>query len=619
MAIPENMIDPRELRILPAADDVLLVEYANLDGVVSHFPALAKANIWGIKELVPAASTIMVHFEPGLISPERLASTIRSITPETERNDNAKTVNIDVLYNGEDFDDVCAMLNLSAEELIARHTANDWQVAFVGFAPGFAYCVGKDPIFNVARRPSPRTRIPAGSVGLAGEFAAVYPGASPGGWQLIGVTDAPMWDLNREQPGLLAPGDHVKYHHVRELLHLNHGVGNGEESAGETPGVETVVQEETQSGTAPGRSSEENSTQTDVETSGETSAQTGSETSSETSNTPAGATTGEKTFAKSVQEALAKTASILPPSEQVPSPYGYLEVVSVGGQLLYQDHGRPGLLDMGVAASGAADPLSMHTANYNVGNPDKRAVLEIAGGGVELKSHMTGVLAISGAKGEVTVTQEDGLYFYPEHGHAFAVDPGDTISIGWFEQGMRAYVAIRGGIAAKRILGSLATDTLANVGPAPLTVGDKIYADNPSLAGAVADAPRTGTLIEPDTVVKLRITLGPRTDWFTDEAIATLTEQIWTVSNQSDRVGIRLEGEKSLERCVTRELPSEGAVTGAIQVPSNGQPVIFLPDHPLTGGYPVIGALIREDLDVSGQLTPGTRIQFLVDEPFTEL
>lgn len=574
MAIPENMIDPRELRILPAADDVLLVEYANLDGVVSHFPALAKANIWGIKELVPAASTIMVHFEPGLISPERLASTIRSITPETERNDNAKTVNIDVLYNGEDFDDVCAMLNLSAEELIARHTANDWQVAFVGFAPGFAYCVGKDPIFNVARRPSPRTRIPAGSVGLAGEFAAVYPGASPGGWQLIGVTDAPMWDLNREQPGLLAPGDHVKYHHVRELLHLNHGVGNGEESAGETPGVETVVQEETQSGTAPGRSSEENSTQ---------------------------------------------TASILPPSEQVPSPYGYLEVVSVGGQLLYQDHGRPGLLDMGVAASGAADPLSMHTANYNVGNPDKRAVLEIAGGGVELKSHMTGVLAISGAKGEVTVTQEDGLYFYPEHGHAFAVDPGDTISIGWFEQGMRAYVAIRGGIAAKRILGSLATDTLANVGPAPLTVGDKIYADNPSLAGAVADAPRTGTLIEPDTVVKLRITLGPRTDWFTDEAIATLTEQIWTVSNQSDRVGIRLEGEKSLERCVTRELPSEGAVTGAIQVPSNGQPVIFLPDHPLTGGYPVIGALIREDLDVSGQLTPGTRIQFLVDEPFTEL
>ncbi|MDY5129018.1 5-oxoprolinase/urea amidolyase family protein [Actinotignum urinale] len=574
MAIPENMIDPRELRILPAADDVLLVEYANLDGVVSHFPALAKANIWGIKELVPAASTIMVHFEPGLISPERLASTIRSITPETERNDNAKTVNIDVLYNGEDFDDVCAMLNLSAEELIARHTANDWQVAFVGFAPGFAYCVGKDPIFNVARRPSPRTRIPAGSVGLAGEFAAVYPGASPGGWQLIGVTDAPMWDLNREQPGLLAPGDHVKYHHVRELLHLNHGVGNGEESAGETPGVETVVQEETQYGTAPGRSSEENSTQ---------------------------------------------TASILPPSEQVPSPYGYLEVVSVGGQLLYQDHGRPGLLDMGVAASGAADPLSMHTANYNVGNPDKRAVLEIAGGGVELKSHMTGVLAISGAKGEVTVTQEDGLYFYPEHGHAFAVDPGDTISIGWFEQGMRAYVAIRGGIAAKRILGSLATDTLANVGPAPLTVGDKIYADNPSLAGAVADAPRTGTLIEPDTVVKLRITLGPRTDWFTDEAIATLTEQIWTVSNQSDRVGIRLEGEKSLERCVTRELPSEGAVTGAIQVPSNGQPVIFLPDHPLTGGYPVIGALIREDLDVSGQLTPGTRIQFLVDEPFTEL
>lgn len=113
-------------------------------------------------------------------------------------------------------------------------------------------------------------------------------------------------------------------------------------------------------------------------------------------------------------------------------------------------------------------------------------------------------------------------------------------------------------------------------------------------------------------MVELAIVLGPRDDWFTPAALQTLTSQEWSVTARSDRVGVRLQGDVALERTRDGELPSEGAVTGAIQVPPDGQPVLFLPDHPLTGGYPIIGAVIDRDLDRAGQLPPSARIRFRV-------
>ena len=176
---------------------------------------------------------------------------------------------------------------------------------------------------------------------------------------------------------------------------------------------------------------------------------------------------------------------------------------------------------------------------------------------------------------------------------------------------------MRGGLDVAPVLGSCSRDTLAGLGPEPLLAGTKIaLADG--ARGVVVDQPIPGTDLPDADIVTLELDLGPRTDWFSAEALKTLTAQTWEVTPQSDRVGIRLEAETPLERSRTEELKSEGVVTGAVQVPNSGQPVIFLADHPLTGGYPVIGSLAREDLDVASQLKPGSGIRFRVRTPFRE-
>lgn len=393
-------------------------------------------------------------------------------------------------------------------------------MAFSGFAPGFGYLVGDDPLFDVPRRASPRTRVPAGSVGLAGGFTGVYPRESPGGWQLIGRTDAGMWDVDRDPPALLSPGTRVRF--VRA------------EGAPTRPD-------------APGRRPE--------------------------------ASTGRA-----------------------------VEVVLPGVQVLVQDRGRPGHAELGVSASGAADRTALRDANRAVGNDAGAAVLEIVGAAT-LRFHGAGVAAVTGAIGELTLTDADGLETVLEHGAPFATFDGDELALGAPAQGLRYVVAVRGGILARPALGSRATDTLAGLGPAPLVTGD-VVAIGVDARDAVQPDPLPRPLPASGDLVELTITLGPRHDWFTPAALRALTEQEWEVTAQADRVGIRLHGHTPLERAVLGELPSEGAVTGALQVPPDGQPVLFLPDHPLTGGYPVIGALTADALDLAGQLPPGARVRF---------
>jgi allophanate hydrolase subunit 2 len=156
---------------------------------------------------------------------------------------------------------------------------------------------------------------------------------------------------------------------------------------------------------------------------------------------------------------------------------------------------------------------------------------------------------------------------------------------------------------------------LAGLGPVPLVDGDEIALADPRIAPcAVEPHPVRRDLPAAGETATLRITLGPRDDWFAAEAIHTLTAGEWEVTPRSDRVGIRLRGQEPLVRAVRGELQSEGAVTGAIQVPPDGQPVLFLPDHPLTGGYPVIGAVVDRDLDLAAQLPPGARVRFRISE-----
>jgi biotin-dependent carboxylase-like uncharacterized protein len=192
----------------------------------------------------------------------------------------------------------------------------------------------------------------------------------------------------------------------------------------------------------------------------------------------------------------------------------------------------------------------------------------------------------------------------------FALDAGDELSLGVPSEGVRSYLALRGGFAVQPVLGSASTDTLAKLGPAPVQAGD-VLAPASRLAAAVdPDRPPSTRLPRAGEVVKLDITLGPRADWFTDRGVETLMAQEWLVTAESSRVGMRLAGEKPLERRSDAELPSEGTPVGAIQVPHSGQPVLFLADHPLTGGYPVIAVVARHHLDRAGQTPIGARIRF---------
>jgi KipI family sensor histidine kinase inhibitor len=213
-------------RLLPSGDAALLVECDSLDEVLALHDALAAARPPGVVELVPAARTILVAVDPAVLPLESAATWVRRIPAEAGSRTAGAThdaVTIPVVYDGDDLEATAALLELSPDELIARHTMAHWRVAFVGFAPGFGYLVSDDWPFEVPRLESPRTRVPAGAVGLAGAFGGVYPRPSPGGWQLIGRTGAPLWNPDADPPAMLVPGRRVRFEAV-EAVDLDEAV-----------------------------------------------------------------------------------------------------------------------------------------------------------------------------------------------------------------------------------------------------------------------------------------------------------------------------------------------------------------------------------------------------------
>ncbi|MDF9717950.1 allophanate hydrolase subunit 1 [Nocardioides sp. ChNu-99] len=210
---------------MPYGDRAVLVEVEDTPAVVRLVDALAVAGATGpegpVAEVVPAARTVLLVARPGVPVAAVRAAAERTAAEQGDRAGDAAgergtaldagTVEIPVVYDGPDLADVAALTGLSPREVVAAHTGRPWRVAFGGFAPGFAYLVGGDPRLRVPRRSEPRTSVPAGAVGLAGEFSGVYPRSSPGGWQLLGRTDLVLWDLDREPPALLRPGAAVRF------------------------------------------------------------------------------------------------------------------------------------------------------------------------------------------------------------------------------------------------------------------------------------------------------------------------------------------------------------------------------------------------------------------------
>ncbi|MFD6166384.1 5-oxoprolinase subunit PxpB [Oerskovia sp. NPDC060287] len=588
------------LPVRPYGDRALLVDLPGLDEVHALAAALRALRVPGVADVVPAARTVLVLLDDTASSADlaRVEGEVRTAWASVARRGGAEggtdpdsragapgaatqgaaaVVEIPVVYDGEDLADVAAWAGLSVAEVVARHTGREYVVAFGGFMPGFGYLTEVDPAIAAPRLATPRTRVPAGSVALAGDLTAVYPRATPGGWRLLGRTDVDLFDVDRDPPALLTAGTRVRFFAVERL--------DDDDQDGGARGDKTVGE-------------------------GDRAARDGGRTPVGGGGGGGGGGAAAGGPGRARQDRLVPGAPGAPGAAErvdrgAPREPRGVEVLAPGLLTLVEDGGRPGWAAAGVGRSGAADQGALRLVNRLLANDGAAAALEVTLGGLAVRFHERATFALAGAPAPATL---DGT---PVGMQALLVArPGSVLRLGFPVGGARTYVGVRGGFEAPPVLGSRSYDVLAELGPAPLRAGDLVaIGPRPSALPVVEAVPSRRAFPTGGPVgVALDVRGGPRPEWFDDDALATLLEGEFEVSNASNRVGLRLSGPTIRRR--RGEPASEGLVPGAIQVPPDGNPVLFLRDHPVTGGYPVIAVVAADGLDTAAQLRPGDRVSF---------
>lgn len=510
--------------------------------------AIERAALPGVVDVIPGAATVLVLTGQGAAGFAKLAATIAALPVIEPATSTATVIEIPVRYDGADLADIADLTGLSVAEVIAAHSSGLYTVGWLGFSPGFGYLRGLDwRLSGVPRLTTPRLAVPAGSVAIAAGLAAVYPGVSPGGWRLLGHTTVRTWDQDREPAALLAPGRRVRFVAVSKR--------------------------------------------------------------------------GTSRFPRPSAAPTSASAAAAAPTPD--AAHGRLEVVKPGLLATVQDLGRPGQGAIGVPPSGAVDPVSLIAANRLVGNPDGSAGVELTLGRAVFRCHGDLIVAVTGAPATVTVDRRAGTEPLPVgFGTRIEAAAGSVISIGAPITGLRCYLAVAGGVAMPAVLGSRSADLLSGLGGGQLRPGTTLPIGSesaPAGGTSATDVPGTGTsrvgmtrtrIIERGGVAELRVIGGPRLDWFETDALDRLCSGVYTVTPASNRTGLRLNGEP-MRRSSDTELPSEGLVTGALQVPPDGLPILLLADHPTVGGYPVIAVVVSADVGLAAQLRPGDRVRFI--------
>ncbi|WP_235038043.1 5-oxoprolinase/urea amidolyase family protein [Microbacterium sp. 18062] len=631
------MVTGGRRRILPMGERAVLVELDGLDGVLALAAALAASPLAGIDEVVPAARTLLVRYDPARVgqarvrawvadaapapaslptastcptgaapepaAPEPSASATRSAARSTVVESAPDDVVLDVIYDGPDLASAAAALGLSADELAERHSRARWRVAFTGFAPGFGYLVSDDWPYEIPRLDAPRPRVLPGSVGLAGAFSGAYPRETPGGWRLIGTTSATLFDPASADPVLLSPGTSVRFRAVTRSSRVTCSAGPpavprvSDEAPPADPALELCAArasgERDDSG-APGGSSASESPR-----SAEAHVESRAPDRSSIRVAPGSPEAPPRTAGRA---GTSGATPLAPDAARVTGSAPGAFRVERAGAATVQDLGRPGRGRLGIARSGSLDRGALRLANRLVGNAEDAAAIEVALGGLAARAHRDLWIAITGAWGPIRLAGR------PVDSYTAVRWPaGEVLEIGWLTHGARAVLAVRGGIEASASVGSRSTDTLAGLGPAALRAGDELP------VGAEPAAPVPSLDIAPwgwpPDPVEVDLMPGPRADWFAASAHRALFDADWTVSAQADRIGMRLDG-PMLDRIRPGELPSEGMVPGALQVPPSGRPAVLLADGPVTGGYPVIAVVTDAALDRLAQAAPGARLRF---------
>jgi KipI family sensor histidine kinase inhibitor len=535
-------------------DAALLVELGSQDAAHQLHAAVLASQLPGIEEVVVGARTVLVRLDPGRIGrpgsggSAELMALLANPGGVQVRGDGeeAGLLEVPVAYDGPDLVEVAGSLGLSVEEVVRRHTAPVYRVGFVGFSPGFAYLTGLDPSLVLPRRAVPRTRVPAGSVGIGGEHTGIYPQATPGGWQLLGSTSFVAFDAGKWPPSPFVPGRRVRFV----------AGSRGQVQPGSTPA----------SGPPP-RITPLGGTLLVLRAGPLTTIQDRGRT-------------GFAAFGVPRAGAL-DLPSLCWANELVgnaPEAAG-LELTALGPELRAEAGCVLALTGGTVAATldGEAIPMNRPIAmpagtTLSVG-PVKagvRTYVGIAGG--------IGVPPVLGSRSADTLS---GLGPAP-------LRDGDRISFGQPGAGQPGAGAGPGASQPGAGAGPGASQPGAGAGPG---------------AGGVSH-PSAG---DARTV---QVLMGPRDDWFTAGSVTTLLSSEWQVSPACDRAGARLVGPSLARVDPGAELLPEPMVPGAIQVPPNGQPIVLLANHPTTGGYPVIAVVATADIAAIAQARPGDKVCF---------
>ncbi|MGE5359224.1 MAG: 5-oxoprolinase subunit PxpB [Bacteroidales bacterium] len=550
-------------RIAPAGDAALVVELGEgIDDAVNRrvhalARALEHAGIDGLIDLVPTYRSLLVCYDPVRARFAMLESLVRDALGALDRTNAqpARVVEIPTCYGGEhgpDLPFVASHARLAPDEVVRVHAAGRYTVFMMGFSPGFAYLGGMPPEIAAPRLKTPRTRIPAGSVGIAQQQTGIYPVESPGGWQLIGRTPLLLFDPRRTPPTTLQPGDTIRFVPIDaeryEELERQQSRDHGREAV-PSPKAD-----------------------------------------------PAGQGSSPRSDAAGQGFSLAGEHGFEPA----------IEVLNGGGFTTVQDLGRYGFQRYGVPVSGAMDTFALRIANLLVGNAEGAAALEMTITGAELLFVASATIAIAGADLRPRLDDQYAPMWRP-----FVVPAGSVLTFRGCRAGARAYLAVAGGIDVPPVLNSRSTYIRSGLGGfrgRALQAGDVVAIGPPG-------QPDSGRALPPSFFPaylgghRVRVLLGPQQDGFTRRGIDTLLGSAYTIAPQSDRMGYRLEG-PAVEHRGRADIVSDGSPAGAVQVPGDGQPLVLLADRGTTGGYAKIATVITADLPRLAQSRAGDRVFF---------
>lgn len=501
------------MTIRDVAEGAVLVEYPEASDEDANQNAVAVARALttrapaGLLDVVQGARSVLVVFDPQRLARERLAEEVRR--GGEARRPSPRLHHIPVFYgaeHGPDLAEVARGAGIAAEELARRHAAAEYRVAFLGFSPGFPYLTGLPRELESPRLATPRTRVPAGSVGIGGWYTGIYPEETPGGWRLIGRAPVRLFDATKNPPALLLPGDRVRF--------------------------QPIAREE-------------------------------------------------------LERRLPTRAEPVGVASERP----LLRVAVAGVLTSVQGGPRHGWAIYGVPPGGAMDAESLARGNARVGNPLAAPALEMTLVGPDLEFVADAEIALCGGRLAAEINGRP----LPA-GRVCSVRAGDFVHIGSIHGAARAYLCVAGGLAQTerpQVSARLGAGAVVFKGALPRSLGETSLGALPPTGGGGV----------------IRVLLGPQHERFDPEGLAMFVGSEYRVSESSDRRGIRLEGPKVANH-ESPEIPPEGTVLGAIQVPGDGQPIVLGPDRPVTGGYAKIATVLAADFGRVARAAPGTVLRF---------